>query len=222
GIVQGLSAATFRYSIMGGRRRSPPSRSTRSNGRRQFEQVSTNRFSNDFNVHPPPVVNILLIDTTTISLVDQMYLYEELAKFVRDLPPGEPVAVFSRPGGMTLPLQSFTANKQLLMTAIHEAVPHIRMRDYWRRVGYDTLSQIASYVSQMPGRKNILWFSGASNAFHRPVPEPTLPRRPLYDLLEKQRIALYPIDARGLTADFGMWMMAQQQLMAQDAEAGCP
>lgn len=79
----------------------------------EFEQVNTGAFSNEFEAHPPPVMNVLLIDTTTITLVDQMYLYEELKKFVRDLPPGEPVAVFSRPGAMTLPLQNFTTNKQL-------------------------------------------------------------------------------------------------------------
>ncbi len=188
----------------------------------EFEPAGARVFSNDFDVHPPPVVNILLIDTTTITLVDQMYLYEQLTQFVRDLPPGEPVAVFSRAGPVTVPLQSFTTNKQLLKTAIREAVPRIPIPDYWRRTGYDTLRQIASYVSQVPGRKNILWFSGGSNALLSPVPEATMPRQPLYDMLEKQRIALYPIDARGLTGlavGFGMWMGAQQMLMAQDAEA---
>jgi VWFA-related protein len=186
----------------------------------EFREASANVFSNDFEVHPPPVVNILVIDTTTITLLDQMYLYEELTRFVRDLPPGEPVAVFSRPGAITLPLQSFTTDKLLLMTAISEAVPHIPLPGYWRRSGSETLWQIATYLSQVPGRKNILWFSGGSNAFLSPDPMATeLPRHPLYDMLEKQRIALYPIDARGLSVDSGMWMMAQQQLMEQDAEA---
>lgn len=185
----------------------------------EYIEASGNVFSNDFDVHPPPVVNLLLVDTTTIQLPDQMYLYEQLTRFVRDLPAGEPVAVFSRTGPVTLPLQSFTTNKQLLMTAIRTAIPHITVQAYWRSTGYDTLWQIASYVSQVPGRKNILWFSGGSDAYLSPVPELTMPRRPLYDMLEKERIAVYPIDARGLTVDFEMGMAWQQQLMAQDAEA---
>lgn len=186
-----------------------------------FSQASTGKvFSNDFTAHPPPVVNVLLIDTTTIDLIDQMYLYEQLTRFVRDLPDGEPVAVFLRSGSLMLPLQSFTTNKPLLMTAIHEAIPHFRVPGYWYRTGEETLWQIASYVSQVPGRKNILWFSGGSNLYLSPDPLVTqTPRQPLYDMLEKGRIALYPIDARGLAVRGGMWMASQQMLMAQDAEA---
>lgn len=188
----------------------------------EFEAAAATVFSNDIDAHPPPVVNILLIDTTTISLIDQMYLCEQLTRFVRDLPPGEPVAVFSRAGPVTVPLQSFTTNKQLLMAAIREAIPHFGVPVYRHRTGDDSLWQIAWYVSQIPGRKNILWFSGGSNAFLRPVPVATMPRQLLYDMLEKQRIALYPIDARGLTGlteGFGMWIGAQQMQMAQDAKA---
>lgn len=191
----------------------------------EFGKASTSAFSNNFDAHPPPVVNILLIDTTTISLVDQMYLYEQLARFVRDLPPGEPVAVFNRAGPMTLPLQKFTTNKQLLMTAIHEAIPHFRVPGYWYRTEYDTLWQIASYVSQVPGRKNIIWFSGGSNLFLLGAllgPDPSelgYPSRQLYDMLEKLRIALYPIDARGLTVGYPSGMASQQLLMREEAEA---
>jgi VWFA-related protein len=185
-----------------------------------FSQAGANVYSNDYVAHPPPVVNVLLIDTTTIPLVDQMYLYEQLTRFVRDLPPGAPMAVFLRSGAMMLPLQSFTTNKELLMTAIREAVPHFRMPGYWYRTSEETLWQLASYLSQVPGRKNILWFSEGSNLFLSPDPMATpMPRRPLYDMLEKRRIALYPIDARGLTVAFSRAMAMQHILMAQDADS---
>lgn len=186
-----------------------------------FEQARAgNVFSNEFTAHPPPVVNVLLIDTTTIDLVDQMYLFEQLTRFVRDIPPGEPVAVFLRSGAVTLPLQSFTTNKALLMTAIRAAIPHFRTPGYWYRTSEETLWQIASYLSQIPGRKNVLWFSGGSNLLLSPDPAVTeAPRRPLYDMLEQRRISLYPIDARGLTVNFGMWMASQHSLMEQDGQA---
>jgi hypothetical protein len=47
-------------------------------------------------------------------------------------------------------------------------------------------------------------------------------RRAIYDLLESERIAIYPIDARGLTVVFGravMVLATQQMQMRQDAAA---
>ena len=181
-----------------------------------------NLFSNDFLRHPPSPVNVILIDTTTIRLVDQMYVYEELARFVRSLPSNEPIAIFNRSGDMTLLLQNFTSDHTLLLAAIRRAIPQFRSPDAWYTSDVDTLEQMAAYLSQIPGRKNLLWFSSGSNLFL--YPDPTLDadqpsRTPLYDLLESERIAIYPIDARGLTVNLRMGMNSQQMQMGQDAEA---
>ncbi len=61
-------------------------------------------FSNEFLRHPPPQVNVLLFDTTTIGMIDQMVLFQQMEKFVDQLPTGEPVAVFARSGEVTLQL----------------------------------------------------------------------------------------------------------------------
>jgi VWFA-related protein len=176
-------------------------------------------FSNDSLLHLPSTVNVILIDTTTIQLIDQMYLYEELNKFVQKLPPGEPVAVFNRAGQATLLLQDFTSDHQLLLAAVREAVPHFVRPDAYYTTGTDTLQQIADYLEQIPGRKNVLWFSGGSNAYLYANPVGELPRRQIYDMLEAERIAIYPIDARGLTSNFGRGRAFQQMLMEQDAES---
>ena len=60
-------------------------------------------------VHPPRVFNIILIDRVTIDLVDQMYLNQELGKFVAKLPPGVPFAVFARGGDHVMMLANFTS-----------------------------------------------------------------------------------------------------------------
>ena len=59
-----------------------------------------------------------------------------------------------------------------------------------------------SYLDQIPGRKNVLWLSGGSSLYltgrartHRPHDGEW---RAIYDELETQRIAIYPIDVRGL------------------------
>lgn len=201
-------------------------------------------YSNAEMLHPPPVVNAILIDATTIDLVDQMYLYQQLTKFVEKLPPGEPVAIFCRSGQMTLLLQSFTSDHAALMTAIRRAIPHVQRPGADYATDRDTLQQIAFYLSQVPGRKNLLWFTGGSRLYLAVDPMsgqggglsaasagqrgtaptgmdlPNIPDyRQIYDVLEQERITLYPIDARGLETDPVRGTVGQHLQMAEDAAA---
>jgi VWFA-related protein len=184
------------------------------------------RFSNDYLRHPPAQVNALLFDTTTIGIVDQMNLFQQMKQFVNNLPAGESVAVFTRAGSVTIELASFTDDHATLIAAIRKAIPRLQQPGAWMASDLDTLQQIAGYLSQIPGRKNLMWFTSGSNMLLGPDPmsitmDPAA-RRALYDLLESERIAIYPIDARGLTVVFGRAAMvtaAQQMQMRQDAAA---
>lgn len=181
--------------------------------------------SNDFLLHPPSPVNVILIDTTTIGLFDQMVLYNQLTRLVAHLPDSQPIAIYTRSGDATLLLQNFTSDHALLMAALRRAVPHFRSPDAPYTNDLDTLQQMAAYLRQIPGRKNLLWFSGGSLLFLSPDPSnpvdlPVQPdRRPLYDLLESERIAIYPIDARGLTVNSRPGIVFQQMQMQNDARA---
>jgi VWFA-related protein len=179
-----------------------------------------NSFSNDFMLHPPPVFQVMVLDTSTINVIDQMYLNEELEHLVKVLPAGVPLAIYVHAGEFTILLQNFTTDKALMLTAIHKAVPHLRQPGSYAISDQDALRQIAIYLDQLPGRKNVLWFTGGSNLFLRPdatnVP-PTANLRSLYDALEKGRIAIYPIDVRGPVMGSGP---AQQHILMEDqAEA---
>jgi VWFA-related protein len=78
------------------------------------------------------------------------------------------------------------------------------------RVQYtlDALNQLARYLSGMPGRKNLLWLSGSFPLAIMPNNDLKNPSDSTRDfsaqldrsasLLAKARIAVYPIDARGL------------------------
>jgi VWFA-related protein len=184
------------------------------------------RFSNDYLRHPPAQVNALLFDTTTIGIADQMYLFQEMKQFVNNLPAGEPVAVFTRAGPVTIELESFTDDHATLLAAIGKAIPRLQRPGAWMASDLDTLHQIAVYMDQIPLRKNLLWFTSGSNMRLWPDPmsvniDPGA-RREIYDLLESERIAIYPIDARGLTVVFGreaMRIAEQQMQMRQDAAA---
>ncbi len=183
-------------------------------------------FSNDYLRHPPAQVNVLLFDTTTIGIVDQMSLFQQMKQFVNNLPAGEPVAVFTRAGPVTVELASFTDDHATLLAAIQKAIPRLQQPGAWMASDLDTLQQVAVYMYQVPGRKNLLWFTSGSNMLLGPDPMSVIidpaARREIYDLLESERIAIYPIDARGLMTVFGRAAIAiarQHMQMRQDAAA---
>ncbi len=79
------------------------------------------------------------------------------------------------------------------------------------QITLQALQQLARYLSEVPGRKNVIWFSGSF-----PVgilPDPDLPDpladvrdfqqdiRKTTDLLASSHVAIYPIAAEGLSSD---------------------
>jgi VWFA-related protein len=76
------------------------------------------------------------------------------------------------------------------------------------QVTLDALQQLARYLSGIPGRKNLIWFSGSFPITIDPEDAPRSPFRNVTDygdlikkttaLLTAARVAVYPIDARGL------------------------
>jgi VWFA-related protein len=179
-------------------------------------------YSNDYLLHLPPVLNVVILDIANLDITEQMYLYYELTKFFGQHPEGQPLALYLRAGNGCFLVQNFTSDRALLLTALHTAIPRFPPtgREYLSDI--DTLRQMAGYLSQLPGRKNILWFSGGSTAYLRDDAETFVNSadwRALYDELERERIAVYPIDARGLTVHSGPNMWAQQGLMSETAKA---
>jgi len=182
-------------------------------------------FSNDILRDPPPQVNVLLFDTTTIHIVDQMYLFAQMQQWVAALPAGEPVAVFSRHGGSAIRLCGFTDDHSKVLAAIRQAIPRLRSPGAWMATDIETLQQMAVYLGQIPGRKNLIWFTGGSNLFLNTNPAQTAFQDPqleqelqaMYDMVEKERITIYPIDARGLTVQAPNPF--QQIQMREEAEA---
>jgi VWFA-related protein len=164
--------------------------------------VTPGVYSNDFLQHPPPVFNVLLLDLASIGLPDQMYLYYELTQFLEHLPSGEPLAIYMRWGTTVMVLQNFTSDRALLLAAVHRALPRFPSHERERLSEVQLLHEVAFKLSQLPGRKNVFWFcSGVDENSFRPDPTQIsdyVDLRPNYDELEAGRIAMYPIDARGL------------------------
>jgi VWFA-related protein len=221
-----------------------------------FEEHNAEHTTSTTDEQHPPVLNVVLLDTTNLELPDQMYLHIQLTKFIKSLLPGQPIAIFSRHGDYTTLLQPFTDVHALLQAAIDRALPRILVVGREYRSDADTLRQVGIYLRQLPGRKNILWFTGSSTAYlldglaALTAPTPTGPPpnsaqaaatqaatassvplttpsigegmdtlRDVYDELEAARIAIYPIDARGLTTEGDVALGPQQTQMTQTADA---
>lgn len=76
------------------------------------------------------------------------------------------------------------------------------------RYTLDAFNQLARYLSNLPGRKNLIWFSGSFPIDIMPDPNLAYPfsvqtneeweLRDTTALLSKSQVAVYPVDARGL------------------------
>jgi len=158
-------------------------------------------YSNDFLLHLPPVLNIVLIDIANLELADQMYLNDELTRFLNEQPEGKVLAIYLRAGSGCFLVQNFTSDRKLLLDAVRKAIPRFPPLGREYLTDATLFYQIVGSLNQLPGRKNVLWFSGGSTLFLNSnviVVQNDAAWRGLYDALDQERIAVYPIDARGL------------------------
>jgi VWFA-related protein len=179
-------------------------------------------YSNDYLVHPPRVLNILFLDLTNISIEDQMYLNYQLGKFFDALRPEDPIAIYARTGGASILLQGFTSDHALLRAAVRKVIPRFPAPNREYMDDFQTMQQIQAYLGEIPGRKNVLWFSGGSTFYLRSDVDALSVQsgwQSIYDELEAHRIAIYPIDARGLTTTGSPKMLAQHAVMSNVAKA---
>jgi VWFA-related protein len=170
-----------------------------------LQAAGSGGYSNDYLLHLPPVLNVVLIDIANLDMADQMYLNYELTKFLNEQPEGQLLAVYLRASSGCFLVQNFTSDRKLLLAAVHKAIPRFPPQGHQYLSDFDTLRQMAISLSQLPGRKNVLWFSGGSTLFMLPDARSLQNDgdwRELYDELDQERIAFYPIDARGLMVIF--------------------
>jgi VWFA-related protein len=177
--------------------------------------------SNDYLLHLPPVLNIVLIDIANLQLVEQMYLNDELTRFLNGQPEVQPLAIYLRAGSGCFLVQNFTSDRKLLLDAVHKAIPRFPPMGREYLTEFDALHQMAGALSQLPGRKNVLWFSGGSALFLNSdviALQNDAGWRGLYDALDQERIAIYPMDARGLISN-AIGIAAQHMAMDEIAES---
>jgi VWFA-related protein len=211
-------------------------------------------------------VNVLLLDALNTPSRDQSYVHSQMLKYLKTIPPGTRVAIFTLASRLRM-LQGVTTDSSELLAVLNkakagpnqsallpsnaEADADQRMIDFMeensagpssvpatlamaavdpinamkqfladtaaieteQRIGItlQSLQQLARYLSSIPGRKNVIWFSGSFPAGILPNSDLVDPFtsagtfqediRKTTDLLTASQVALYPIAAEGLASD---------------------
>jgi VWFA-related protein len=189
-------------------------------------------------------VNVLLLDgvTTgltkalTISPEDFQYARQQSMKYLANLPAGTQVAILHLGSNLRV-LQEPTSDKALLLGSMNAIVYKPAAGAYVTRSSpgaaciaanvqsemiVDALNQIAAYLSGIKGRKNLIWFTPGIpwltqyQDFSRIscLRDYTAQLHKTYGLLNAARVALYPIDPRGLFNDPSVSASALPQIVA--------
>jgi VWFA-related protein len=141
----------------------------------------------------------------------QMTARQQMVKFIQGKPEGARFAIFVWSDGLHL-IQGFTSDKAQLLAAVdpRHPGPHIPMvftmgQNFGANNVQETLqvmNYIAGYLDGLPGRKNLIWFSGGFplNLFPNrdDVPSYAQQIKATLDLMAQDQIAIYPVDARGV------------------------
>jgi VWFA-related protein len=182
-------------------------------------QLPPNSFTNYTPTGTSGAYTVFLIDTANNRVEDQAYARSELIDFMKTIPPGNPVAIFELEStGMHL-VQGFSSDPAVLLQAARSkrdelVIPTIGLgqRGYpAQRLRQDALSQglksMGRYLAAFPGRKNLIWLSGSipqaywDGNFGTPFPDTedfSSEVADATDSLVLSRVAVYPIDVRGI------------------------
>ncbi len=166
---------------------------------------------------------VILIDAANNPPPVQQYVRNQLTGFVKTLQPGNQIAIFELNDGVHL-VQGFTSDPEVLLKALESKrtdptltvvsprergwVPQqVRQEDL-----IDGLRSMGRYLAGFPGRKSLIWFSGAiprafwGGGLGSPFPDTEdfiSELSETTDALSLNKVAVYPIDARGLETDPG-------------------
>ncbi len=229
----------------------------------QLPPLPSHVYTNFPLVQAADSVNIILLDALNTPSRDQVYVRSQMLKYLKTIPPGTRVAIFTLASQLRM-LQGVTTDSTELLAALNTTkaaqqsallpsdaendanqhrVDFLAQEDMGpppknladaafdpvqaakqfladtaafetqQRIGItlEAMQQLARYLSGVPGRKNLIWFSGSfPNAIFS---DPDLPDpfniaagfqdeiRKTADLLSSAQLAIYPIAAEGLASD---------------------
>ncbi|MGA2535279.1 MAG: VWA domain-containing protein [Terracidiphilus sp.] len=191
-------------------------------------------FTNEFDLPAAGPLNLILLDHLNSPQADQKKTLDQVTQYLKTAPAGVRFAILSLTSEQLYLLQGFTADHDLLLaaltskraassfpvylTAATSSSPTgpagvnpatASKTEFRKQLTLDSINQLGRYLGQLPGRKNLIWFSSSfpiSILSNGDVPENTRPGyvdefRETVNLFAHNQIAVYPIDTRGLTTE---------------------
>ncbi len=181
-----------------------------------------NTFTNYQPVANSNASTVILLDALDTPIQAQMMLREQLIEYMKRVPAGTPIAIFQVDTEMRL-IQGFSADPEVLLAAAKSKRDEPSLRKPWqgnqaeylrfrRDILRDGFRLMGRYLAGFPGRKNLIWFTAQVPENFRTQPLESsfgksfrddfsvLDDNPgdLTDALTLSRVAVYPVDARGL------------------------
>jgi VWFA-related protein len=155
---------------------------------------------------------VLLLDVLDMRVDDQPTAREQVMKFIRSKPLGTRFAIFVLSDGLYL-VQGFTEDRNALADAVNPKNPraHIpriflyadNFQPYYSATR--ALIQIAKFLADLPGHKNVIWLSASFQSAVLPSSDATVEGlsasediKEMTDTLARGQIAVYPVDVRGV------------------------
>jgi VWFA-related protein len=188
-------------------------------------KLPPNHFTNYDPAPNESAATVFLLDALDTPVQAQMYLREQMIAYMKTVPPGTKIAIFQLDTQMRM-IQGFTSNPEVLRQVVNSKRDQPELSPllggpyapgYVReKLRQDYLTQgmqgLARYLAPFPGRKNLIWFTGRlpvpvyGPGMNVPFPDVTSfidDFAKTTDVLTLSRIAVYPIDSRGLQTDPG-------------------
>lgn len=176
-------------------------------------ELPTNTF---FNVPSGPErgpLYVLLLDLLNMETEDQPVARKQVMDFIRRKPLGTRFAVYVLSDRL-YQVQGFTENRNLLAQALDPANPHSKIPKIFLNANNfrpyistpAILGKIGEYLADLPGHKNLIWISGSFPSAILATSESgealniSDQIKQATDTLARARIAVYPIDVRGVVA----------------------
>ncbi len=168
-------------------------------------------FSNNSYLYSSSLVSdVFLIDADALDATAQMFLLQQLKQSIDALPPGVQASIFCQTSARTVQMRGLTADHVDLYKGVAECIPRVptNMQDPFTS-GMQQLLTVASTLQPIPGRKNILWFSGPFPLVPIVNSDQVKATTPAYvneiqamhqmqDMLAAARISVFPMDPRGV------------------------
>ena len=213
-----------------------------------------NTYTNYPEVETADSINVILMDSLNTPILDQYYVHQHVLKYLKTIPPGARVAIFTLSSRLRM-IQDFTTDSTRLLavldsvgTAQHSplmqsdtelesnqseatnitptgnemadmatnpkglmAEESVGLNEDRVNITLTAFQQLANYLAGFPGRKNLMWVSGAFPIVLFPDADLPAPSRSQHafmddvqrisDLCTVAQIAVYPIAAGGLVND---------------------